>query len=356
MKRVLFFGIFDPAYARTRVLEEGFRAQGYEVVHCRVDPRVALGARKYRALWKAGRLRRGEKFDQVFVLFPGHTVVWLARLLFGPRIIFDAFVSLYDSNVGDRRKYGPYALRAWRDELLDRSSCALARVVLVDTEAHRQYFATHLGVPSHKLLVVSVGAASAWFAAGEQRMNASEAKAETLVVFYGSYIPLHGVSTILRAAALLASEPIRFRLIGGGQEYARMQALVHSLGGLSKVEFTPSLPREELIDRVHEADLCLGIFGDTEKAARVIPNKVYECAALGKPIITTDTSAVHEAFTDRENILLCAASSEALAEAIRTLARDSTLRHRVAKEARSLMLAHYTPEHIVRGLLAALPA
>ncbi len=356
MKRILFFGIFDPAYARARVLEEGFKAQGYEVVCCRVDPRAALGARKYRALWKAGRLRRGETFDQVFVLFPGHTVVWLARLLFGPRVVFDAFVSLYDSNVGDRRKYGPYALRAWRDWLLDRSSCALARVVLVDTEAHRQYFETHLGVPPHKLLVVPVGASSAWFAAGEQGTNASEAKAEILVVFYGSYIPLHGVSSILRAAALLTGEPIRFRLIGGGQEYARMRELAHALGDLPKVEFTPSLPREELIDRVREADLCLGIFGDTEKAARVIPNKVYECAALGKPIITADTSAVREAFTDRESIFLCAASAEALAEAVRALARDSTLRHRIAKEARSLMLARYTPGRIVRDLLAALPA
>ncbi len=38
--KVCFFGIHDPGYARTRVLQLGFERLGHTVVHCRVDPRV----------------------------------------------------------------------------------------------------------------------------------------------------------------------------------------------------------------------------------------------------------------------------------------------------------------------------
>ncbi len=340
MKRVLFFGIYDPGYARSRIFTEGFAALGYEVVPCRVDPRNARSLHKYQLLWRQGRALRHESFDLVLVLFPGQTVVWLARLLFGNRIVFDAFVSLHDSNVFDRKKYGRYSLKAWRDWLLDRFSCALARTVLVDTIEHKRYFSERLGIPEHKLIVVPVGASKEWFSASVEK---GERQATPLrVVFYGSYIPLHGVEVIVRAAALVADLPLRFELIGGGQEYGRVRELVEALG-VANVAFEERVPLQELVERVRAADICLGIFGSTPKAERVIPNKVYECAALGKPIITTNTPAIREVFTPDESIALCEASPEALSEALRALAADKAMRTRLGARARVLMERGYTP-------------
>lgn len=349
MKRVLFFGIYDLGYARTRILTEGFTALGYEVVHCRVDPRVERGVRKYRLLLQQGRALRHEPFDQIFVLFPGQTVVWLARLLFGNRIIFDAFVSLYDSNAFDRKKYGSHSPRAWRDWLLDRFSCALARKVLVDTTEHKRYFVEQLGVRADKLLVVPVGASNEWFRAGNE-----ERRDEGLrnVVFYGSFIPLHGADVIIHAAALVADLPIRFELIGSGQEYEHVREHALSLN-LAKVVFKPRVSLEELIARVREADTCLGIFGATPKASRVIPNKVYECAALGKSVITADTPAMRETFADQENVFLVKPTPQALAEALRVLAANPALRTKLGAGAHARMAA-YTPKRIVGEFLECL--
>ena len=353
-KRVLFFGIFDPAYPRSSILKDGFEAHGYEVVHCRIDPRAVPGLRKYWRLWQAGHALRHESFDHVLVLFPGHTAVWLARLLFGNRIIFDAFVSLHDSNVYDRARYTRRSFGAFKDRLLDRLSCVFARIVLVDTESHRQYFNTYIGVPLRKCVVVPVGATSLCFKLGEE-VTAREITKQLRVGFYGSYIPLHGIPYIVRAAELLIDEPVHFTIIGGGQERARVQALVASLPKAPEVEFIPARPYQEVLERMREMDICLGIFGDTDKTQRVISNKVYECAALGKPIITADTPAIREAFTPGVNIELCAhASPEALAEAIRRLAQDPALREKSGLGARKLMEERFTPALLVAGLLGKL--
>ncbi len=351
MKRVLFFGIFDSFYARSVILREGFEANGYEVVECRVDPRKYPGWRKYRLLWQKGIAFRTDSFDHILVLFPGHTLVWLAWLLFGNRIVFDAFVSLFDSNVQDRARYSKHSLRAFRDHALDWTSCQLARTVLVDTEAHHRYFIEQLGVREDKLIVVPVGAGDAWFEAGA----APSVSVSTAISigFYGSYIPLHGIATIVRAAALPGDLPLRFELIGAGQDYARVQELARELG-VANIVFTPRVSRRELIEKVRGFDICLGIFGDTEKAARVIPNKVYECAALGKPIITMDTPAIREAFTDQKDIFLCEATPESLAQAIRTLVTDSALRGHIGSGAHARMCERYTAQQITHALLEGL--
>src|ERR1019366_7505823 len=110
MKKVLFFGIYDPDYSRNRILIRGFKENGWEVTQCRVNPRIHKGIGKYALLIRErAHLKHFDVQNTlIFVAFPGQTVMLLARILF-PRskIIFDAFTSVYDSNVFDRKLYGP---------------------------------------------------------------------------------------------------------------------------------------------------------------------------------------------------------------------------------------------------------
>ncbi len=100
--KVCYFGIYNSEYSRNRVLISGFKKNGAEIYECRVGPRVGK-AKKFINLYKEYKKIKHNKFDYVIVAFPGHSVVWLAWLLFGKRIIFDAFTSLYNSNVYDRK-------------------------------------------------------------------------------------------------------------------------------------------------------------------------------------------------------------------------------------------------------------
>jgi glycosyltransferase involved in cell wall biosynthesis len=67
--------------------------------------------------------------------------------------------------------------------------------------------------------------------------------------------------------------------------------------------------------------LCLGIFGTTAKAARVVPHKVFQCLAVGRAVLTADTPAIRSAF-DGEVATVPAGDAPALAIAIRELLAD----------------------------------
>ena len=103
----------------------------------------------------------------------------------------------------------------------------------------------------------------------------------------------------MRAAKLLEDDDVEIRIIGTGQEEQRVAAMIRDLQprGLHRIDF---VPLEQLADEIAAATLCLGIFGASAKAARVVPNKVFECVAVGRPVVTADTEGVRAFFDDDE--------------------------------------------------------
>jgi glycosyltransferase involved in cell wall biosynthesis len=142
------------------------------------------------------------------------------------------------------------------------------------------------------------------------------------VLFVGKLIPLHGLETILEAAALAPEVP--FRVIGSGQ----LDELLEKRP--SNVEWVRWVDYERLPDEIQAAGCALGIFGTSEKAARVIPNKAFQAIACGTPLVTADTPAARELLTDGESALLVPpGDASALAAAVRRLAADPDLARRI---------------------------
>jgi glycosyltransferase involved in cell wall biosynthesis len=99
---------------------------------------------------------------------------------------------------------------------------------------------------------------------------------------------------------------------------------------------------------MREAQVCLGIFGDTPKARRVVPNKVYQCLAAGAAVVTGRSPASEELLVDREHALLCEmASGKAIADAILDLKRSPALRQRLGENGARLFRERYTPQILV---------
>ncbi len=150
------------------------------------------------------------------------------------------------------------------------------------------------------------------------------------VLFFGTYVPLQGTEYIVKAAKLLEREQdILFVFAGKGQERQKTQDLSERLG-LKNTVFKDMLDPIHLRQEIADTDVCLGIFGDTPKTPLVIPNKVYESLAMGKAVITADTSAIRELFSDSDIILIPAADAAALAGAILNLKNNSIIREGIA--------------------------
>jgi glycosyltransferase involved in cell wall biosynthesis len=173
-----------------------------------------------------------------------------------------------------------------------------------------------------------------------------------LVGFWGTYIPLHGVATIVEAAALMRDEPVRFELAGRGQTFAETAALARRLG-LANLSLSPPVPPGELARFARRCDVALGIFGETAKAARVVPHKVYQAMLSGLPVVTRDSPAVREFFRQGEHLLLVPpGDARALAEAIRRLAREPMLRLGLGHAAHACVSSRFTPGPIGERLAA----
>jgi glycosyltransferase involved in cell wall biosynthesis len=349
--KICFFGIYDPEYSRNRILMSGLQANGVTVLESRIDSKKSKGYKKYFDLYKAGKAIKKENPDYILVAFPGQTVVWLARLLFPKKkIIFDAFVSLYDSNVCDRKLYSLYSLRGLRDFYLDKIACKLAGLVLLDTEAHIKYFSATFNIRESKFIRVPVGANTAVFYPREEKKEPGK----FTVYFHGNFIPLQGIEYILEAAQILKDENIIFNIIGTGQKYGEMLKVARE-NNLSNVMFLGRKLLTELPQHISASDVCLGIFGNTEKTQRVIPNKVFECLAMRKPVITGDTPAIREFMADGKNIVLCpVANSRALAEKIMYVKANTAAAGEIAKVGYNLIHTQLNEKEIARELLISI--
>ena len=300
------------------------RVAGVEVVE-RHEP-VWEGTRD---AWRAGpatalRLARAElrllrrpaeRFDAVIVGYPGHFDLPAARRAArGGPVIFNPLVSLADTLVSDRARFQPGSLPARALSFVDRRALRAADVVVADTEQHARFLAELADL--ERVEVCFVGAEERIFRPGSPG-------AFTHALFVGKLIPLHGLKTILEAARL--APELTFRVVGTGQ----LDGLLE--GRPSNVEWVPWIEYELLAGELHVAGAALGIFGSSDKAARVIPNKAFQALACATPLVTADTPAARELLVDGESALLVPpGDAQALANALRRLSSDDGLRARIA--------------------------
>ena len=377
--RAALFGTYNRGHTANRIVAAAVRAAGFDLLEVH-DPLwettrdkhasyfspwslLQLGARWLGSAWRLARQwRQCGGAPVVVVGFNGQLDVLLLRLLTWrsrPRIVFAPLVSLTETLVEDRRVYAPGSTAAGLLAFLDRLTCRAADVVVVDTEAHRRYFVEVLGLEPSRLVCCHLGAdPDAFFP--PQATRPADPGRPLEVLWFGQYLPLHGLDVVVDAVGRLAMREdtrgrLRFTFLGTGEERARVEPALRATR--ADVSFVDWVPYEELASRIAAADVVLGIFGPSRKASMVIPNKVYEAAAVGAAIVTADTPAIREVFAAGEEMVLCAADGRSLADAVARLADPTdgaALRARLAAAARSRMEQVSSREALGRAWRAAL--
>jgi len=378
----LLFGTYNSRHAANALLRADLRAAGVEVRECheplwqetrdKNTPYFApLGLARLALRYVATAWRLSRRFTDaaqgtsaLVIGFNGQLDVLLARALDRRRrIVFAPLVTVSETLVDDRAAYSEGSPVGRLLRALDRLTLSAADLVVIDTAAHRDYLVERFAIPPQRVLVQYLGAeppfAAAGAGAGAEAASDSAPAAPVSgtvmplrVLCYSQYLPLHGSEVIALAARLIPVDcGITFELVGTGPERARTDAFA---GRLPHVRLVDWIPYEELPARIAAADVVLGVFGTSVKARMVVPNKVYQAAAVGSAVVTADTPAIREVFVHGESIHAIEPTPRALADALLALARDPALRARLAQGARAAVARSAGPEVRAARLRAAL--
>ena len=385
--RICFFGTYERDYPRNRTLVDGLARAGWRVLECHVPlwekerDKTGRYLAPFSLVLRAIELKLAYlrlllkyvftvgRYDVMLVGYIGHfdmPLAWLLTRIPRRPLVFSPLVSLYDTLVDDRRSIAEGTLTSRFLRWLDRQTCAKADLVLLDTDAHIDYFVDTFNLPRDRFARVFVGAVEPVAPEGLSGQNVSKGlsgpvapeglsgpdrseDAPFRVLFVGKFIPLHGLPFMMEAANRLKDMPdIVFHFVGTGQMTDEIRETARRLS-LENVRFTDWIPYERVHRFLQGRGVCLGIFGTSGKAARVIPGKVFVALSAGKAVITADSPAIRELLADGESALLCRrGDSEALAGAIRRLHGDRELLRKIAEGGHRVFRDRASTEQIGR--------
>jgi glycosyltransferase involved in cell wall biosynthesis len=222
-----------------------------------------------------------------------------------------------------------------------------ARGVVVVTRAFARHVAAR-GVPEQRIALVYNGIDGALW---QPRPARPELLAQRgiggafRVGYVGTLGLAHGLGTVLAAAERLgglagpdpASPPgVAFVFVGDGADRARIEQEARARG-LANVHFTGLVPRGEVPDWLASLDVLLVMLRDLPVFATVIPSKLFEFAAMERPVILSAPKGEVREMVESAGVAMAidAESTEQLADAIAALRRDPERARRLAARARA---------------------
>ena len=368
--RVCYFGTYRADYSRNQIMIAGLRQNGAEVIECHetlwrgVEDRVQAASGGWRRISFALRLLRVylrltwrffrlPGFDVLVVGYPGQMDVFLARLLSRLRrkpLAWDVFMSIYLIALERSLQEKSPATVKWLGTL-ERRALRLPDLLIHDTQEYVAWLHQQHGVDPARFRLVPTGAdeRSYYPVVGEHDPGTFR------VVYFGTFIPNHGVAAIISAAALLADDrAIHFELIGDGPDRQPAEQQAAQLG-LRNLTFLGWMEPDELRQRAGTADVCLGAFGATPQSLMTVQNKIYAGLAMRLPVVTGDSPTMRQTFEHRQHLYLVERlNPQALAEAILTIKRQPDLLESLSRQGYEFYINNFTIQALGAKYLAYL--
>jgi len=316
--KVCFFGSYQKTTNNIAsgnggvLLKKILETQDVEIIECQEDVNTIPSF--FKAYTKLFFKHRKLKYDAMIIPWRGIITLPLAKLIHrGPIIYFPAF-SIYDTLVNDRKRVKKNSLRARIIHLIDKIGCQYADRIILESTEEIKYFVKEFGISKNKFNQY-------WLSSDESIFFPSVSEVDKhffRILIFGTFIPLHGIDTIVQAANILKDQKdILFTICGDGQTKPEIEKLV-SDGNRRNVKLLGLVSIDKLLDLLNNSDVCLGIFGNSMKAKKVLTNKVYQILASKKPLITMESpTAIEAKLKSGINCILVPPSNpEKLADAI----------------------------------------
>jgi glycosyltransferase involved in cell wall biosynthesis len=283
------------------------------------------------------------KYDILIVGYPGQMDIFIARFLswlYRRPLVWDVLMSIYLVTI-ERKLNQKSPITASFLHLIEKLGLRLPDLLIIEGEEYARWLCNEYQISISRFRYVPLGTNHKEF----PYLGTSPAlDGRFRVVYFGSFLRSHGLDLILESASILKTErDISFEFIGDGPERETImkQAQYH---GLKQISFPGFLSRKEFFEHLTQADLCLGVFGNTLHSRITVQNKIYEALIMGKPLLTGDSDALRQIFEPGKHLYVCERTPEAIAQSILYLRDHYDERIALAKQGREFVIQHYTIE------------
>lgn len=171
---------------------------------------------------------------------------------------------------------------SWTEKRLYHS----ARLIITVTHTFKTKISAR-GIEASKIKVVPNGANIKLFVPREKNMSLVTRlgiQQKFVFGFIGTMGMAHKLDFIINAAKKITDPSIHFLLIGSGAERKNLESLINK-EQVGNVSLYGLIPKEEVPEYLSVIDCALINLRKSDTFKTVIPSKIFECAAMGKPIL-----------------------------------------------------------------------
>ncbi len=267
------------------------------------------------------------KANFIFIPYPSIFLVMLFSAFKAKRhkVTVDFFISIYDTVVVDRNLFNENSLAAKFIYNLEKFTLKNIDVAIVDTGCNAKYYSELFSLDIGKFTSLPLMINEDVFRPSPFKVS----KDKFEIIFFGSMSPLHGVDKIIDVAKILkdSQDNYHFTIIGTGQCDSFLNESISEAENITWIDSW--LESGELYKFIIDSDICMGIFGNTDKTKRVWPYKNYLAMSSSKPIITSEFFCLPGSCPSSKDILqsvFTASEVEDICKAIIVLCENESLR------------------------------
>ena len=138
---------------------------------------------------------------------------------------------------------------------------------------------------------------------------------DTVIVFIGTLYHFSGLIELVSKFNEIEenNQNIKFIIVGGGPSYGKLQKIISKNNLNNKIILTNFKPQKDLPKYISLADICISPFQINYVTNRILPTKILEYFACGKPVLSTPLPGTQELLPD-ETFGILYSTSESFAK------------------------------------------
>ena len=228
---------------------------------------------------------------------------------------------------------------------------------IVPVTLHLKNHILTYGVPESKIRVLPSGVDTDLFSPGPRNPGLLRGwgigENDPVILFMGTIYRFSGLDSIINDfPRLLARYPLaRLLIVGRGEDEESLKTLAASRGLSQNVVFGGLQPYSALPDIIRSSDVCINPFELNSVTRDILPTKLFQYLACGKPVVATELPGTVP-FLGGEEHGMVYASVDACLDRVADLLANSAVRRQLGERGRDISVGKYQWRSIAETMVS----